>query len=308
MAAITFTLVDAAGLLPYAPQLAALEASITYPIDDGRDRFAIDHGRAYHPFFSELGEAYFLLALDGARVVGSVAGVFRRAYTPDGHRPGVYLCDFKIAASHRGTGLGRRMATHALWRALTDRAFWRWHLAWAAAMQGERGDVMRSARGLHPARLLRPEATLAVYFVPAQRLAALEPKGCPAPPWRAGLDLSPTVTSSCRGPGVASTAGRKDLRRVSTGEPWPLHHLVLGPRDWAPTWGHWLRACGEYVREREGGEAVACFTLDQRLGDHLRWLEAQGVAPGATCTVYVLRLPWRRGRKGAWVHLSPSEI
>lgn len=308
MGAVTLTVVDAAGLAPYAAELAALEASITYPVDDGRDRFAIDHGSAYHPFFSALGDARFLVALDGGRVVGSVAGVFRDAYEPGGHRPGVYLCDFKIAPSHRGTGLGRRMAAHALWRAATDRSLWRWHLAWAAAMRGERGDVMRSARGLHAASLLRPEATLAVYFTPAATLAALDPRDCPAPPAAPGLDLSPTVTQHGRGPGVTTTAGRKDLRLVSTGKPWPLHHLTLGPRDWAPSWGHWLRACGEYVSARDRGDALTCFTLDRRLGDHLAWLDAQGVSPGAACTVYVLRIPWLRAPETSWVHLSPSEI
>lgn len=308
MADLTLTVVDAAGLAPFASELAALEAAITYPIDDGRDRFAIDHGLDYHPFFSRMGDARFLLARDGGRVVGSVAAVFRDAYEPGGHRPGVYLCDFKLAPSHRGTGLGRRMAAHALHRAVTDRSLWRWHLAWAAAMRGERGDVMRSARGLHPARLLRAGATLAVYFTPAARLAALDPRDCPPPPRSPGLDLSPTVTRECRGPGVVTTAGRKDLRLASSGRPWPLHHLALGPRDWAPSWGHWLQSCGAFLTHTAGRDAVACLTLDHRLDDHRTWLAAQGVHPGATCTVYVLRIPWLRAPDTRWVHLSPSEI
>ena len=213
---VTLTVVDAAGLRPWAAELAALEAAITYPIDDGRDRFAIDHGAAYHPFFSAMGDPRFLVALDEGRVVGSVAGVFRDAYEMGGHTPSVYLCDFKIAASHRGTGLGRRMAAHALWRAVTDRSLWRWEVAYAAAMRGERGDVMRSARGLHAAHLMRAGATLGVYFVQAKTLAALDPRECPAPPSAPGLDLSPTVTQTSRGPGVTTTAGRKDLRLVST--------------------------------------------------------------------------------------------
>jgi hypothetical protein len=308
MGQITLQVVDAIDLRRWAAELAALEAAITYPIDDGRDRFAIDHGAAYHPFFSAMGDPRFLLAFDDGRVVGSVAGVFRDAYERGVHTPSVYLCDFKIAASHRGTGLGRRMAGHALWRAVTDRSLWRWQVAYAAAMRGERGDVMRSARGLHAAHLMRAGATLAVYFVPAKTLAALDSRDCPPPPTASGLDLSPAVTQTSRGPGVTTTAGRKDLRLVSTGDPWPLHHLTLGPRDWAPSWGQWLRACGEYVSASDGGEAVTCFTLDQRLDDHTKWLAAQGVTAGATCTVYVLRLPWLAAPTPAWVHLSPSEI
>ena len=41
--------------------VSALERGVTYPL--GHDRFAIDHGSAYHPFFSALGDARFLVAL-----------------------------------------------------------------------------------------------------------------------------------------------------------------------------------------------------------------------------------------------------
>src|SRR5207248_8774995 len=54
----------AAQLGPYAASLRALEEPIRYPIADGADSFRIDHGADYHAFFSRLGEAHFLLALE----------------------------------------------------------------------------------------------------------------------------------------------------------------------------------------------------------------------------------------------------
>ncbi len=303
---ITLRLVDADGLAPWAAQLAALEAAVTYPIGDGADRFFIDHGARYHPFFSGLGDPRFLLALDGDRVVGAMCGVFRDALDGDRRRPTAYLCDLKVAPSHRGTGLARRMALEALRRAATDRSLWRWRIAWAAAMRDARGDVTRSMRGAHAGRLLTPTATLSLAFVKAHALAALDPAPCPAVGPGVGLDLSPDVARTCRGPGITDTAGRKDLRLVSTGAPWPLVHLARGPSSWGPSLGRYLRDCGRALTDAGDGDVTTCFALDTRLAPQLAWLRAQGIDEGAVCTVYALRLarPWNP----PWVHLATSEI
>lgn len=290
-------LCDAAGLARYAPSLRALEREVTYPLDDGRDRFFIDHGERYHPFFSGLGDARFLLAAEGDRVLGSVAGVFRESREGGRGVPSVYLCDLKVHPSQRGTGLARTMAARALRLAVTDPSLWRWRLAYGAAMRDARGDVTRSMRGVHAGRLLAPEATLAVYFVRAGTLASLDPTGCPPPPTTPGLELSPRDL-----PAVTTTAGRKDLRRISNGAPWPLAHLTHGPAAWGASLGAYLRACGASLAPDE----TACFTLDQRLDDHVAWLRARGVCSDTVCTVYTLRLG-RRASTG-WAHLSPSEI
>jgi GNAT superfamily N-acetyltransferase len=306
--ALTLRIVDAAGLAPFARDLVALEASIEYPIADGADRFTIDHGEAYHPFFSALGDARFLLALDGDRVVGAMVGVFREANDCGRPRSAAYLCDFKVAASHRGTGVARRMATYALAKAATDPSLWRWRIAYAAAMRGERGDVTRSMKGAHAGKLLRPAATLAVYFASARALASLDATTCPKTPAGEGLDLSPAVRATCEGPGVTSTAGRKDLRLVSTGRPWPLAHLPIGPRAWGDSLAAYLRACGEWICARSGDDATVCFALDEALTEHVRWLAARGVSPGAACTVYTLRLAAPSRERPPWVHLATSEI
>ncbi|MBI3724212.1 GNAT family N-acetyltransferase, partial [bacterium] len=71
--------VESEALAPYAPGLRALEAGIAYPIGGGADSFRIDHGETYHPFFSSLGRAWFLVALAGEEVVGTLALVAREA-------------------------------------------------------------------------------------------------------------------------------------------------------------------------------------------------------------------------------------
>lgn len=302
---IRTVLVDAAGLAPYAAQLRALERDITYPLSDGAERFWIDHGPDYHPFFSQLGDAHFLLALDGDRVVGTLSGVLRAARANGVPVETAYLCDFKIARGHRGGRVARTMALTALGLAATQRRFQRWRYAYGAAMRGATGDVMRSARGLHPGRLFAPTATLRLFFARPEALASLDPAGCPLTPATLGLDLSPDVATA-HPLGLVSTAGRKDLRLVSSGEPWPLVHLGLGPNAWAGRWSDYLRRAGAAAQREQPG-ALACFALDERLTAHLDWATAAGLSSDTVCTVYGWRLPGGPPPT-AWAHLSTSEI
>lgn len=289
----------------WAPQLRELERSITYPLADGAEHFFIDHGPQYHPFFSSLGErAGFLLAFDRDELVGTFAGVLRRAQVGDAFVPSLYLADYKIRASHRGGLVGAMivwncvgMLRHPELR--TPRLFY------GAAMRGARGDVMRSARGVKRImRLTRPIASLAVYFADPSRLATLDLSQAPGPPRGRGLDLSPDSARLARGPGLTNTAGRKDLRLVSTGAPFPLEHLPFGPAHQPAGFGAYLRACGESLA---GSSARACFAVDERIQDRIDWLRGQGIEPGARCTVYAMRLPPAHGPID-WVHLATSEI
>ena len=293
---------DAAGLAPYAAGLARLEQGITYPVGDGADHFQIDHGPSYHPFFSSMGDAHFLLALDGDEVVGNVTGVVRTVRRRSRVAHGLYVCDLKVAPHHRGTGLARRMLLAGLASIAKEPRTRRVRLLYGAAMRGAAGDVLRSARGLNPLKLGRSVARLSLYFVRPEQLAVLRPDGAPPPPrLDAGLDLSPDAAEAW-----VDTAGRKDLRLQSTGAAWPLVHLPLGPVSWGGSLGAHLQRCGRELLTR-GVAGQACFGLDERLEDHVAWLRSAGIFPGASCTVYLLSLipSFRRVR---WVHLATSEI
>jgi hypothetical protein len=290
---------------PYQEALRRLEADIRYPIADGADHFRIDHGPNYADFFIGLGEAHFLLALDGDEVVGTCAAVGRFAEAGENRVAALYGADLKIAPAHRGGALARRF----LYRGFVDvfrpstRRRWPWRIAYVAAMRGARGDVTRSARGfLNPMRLARAAARLSVYFAQPEALAALPHHNCPPGPSDEGLNLSPDAKH--RPDGTISTRGTKDLCLESTGQAWPLVHLPLGPAAWRPTWGAYLAAGG---RALAGSGATVCFAIDERLADHAAWLAAAGIQPGATCTVYALRLPFGP-HPAPWVHLATSEI
>jgi GNAT superfamily N-acetyltransferase len=294
--------VFARDLGPYEAQLRALERDIKYPIDDGRDRFYIDHGEHYGEFFAALAPnkdpeaAGFILAMDGDRVIGTFGGILRVARFGDREIPSLYLADYKLAREYRGRGVGAKIM-RACMAMLQYPVIRKSRILYGAAMRGDRGDVMRSARGFNRVmHLARPTAELNVYFVPPDKLAALDLSHAPGPPSGVGLDLSPLGTDE-----TVSTAGRKDLRLESTGQPWALVHLPIGPSR--VNFGEYLKRCGE----RLPGESKACFAVDPRLEDHVRWLAGQGIERGARCTIYAMRLPGARGAVD-YVHLATSEI
>ncbi|HEX8790350.1 MAG TPA: hypothetical protein VF765_05310 [Polyangiaceae bacterium] len=301
-----FLFLPASEVGPYVEGLRAIERATEYPIADGGDTFTIDHGTDYTRFFTMLGhDARFTIALRGERVVGGVVGIARHVRICGKIVQAVYGADMKLAPGARGTGIGRKMAYWSFGLIFRHPELFTWRYAYAAAMRGAKGDVMRSTRGVHPARLAGRAAALAVYFVEPERLARLSLAGePPVPDPDAGVDLSFVTTGQVEPPGMVSTAGRKDLRLRSTGQPWPLVHLPLGPTAWNPSYGGYLKGCGEALA---GRKAIACFALDERMESHISWLAGQGIERGAVCSVYALDLTLR-GRRAKWLHLATSEI
>jgi hypothetical protein len=182
MSGVRFVLTDPGSLAPYVPELRRLEQSIRYPISDGADHFFIDHGPDYHPFFSGLGEAHFLLALRGERVIGSIAGVARSVTVGQREFRALYLCDLKVAAEERGRGLSRRLIQVGLGHVFRHRDLRRTRFFYGAAMRGDQGDVMRTAQGAHPFKMGSLSARLKLYFASPEVLARLDLTGAPPPP------------------------------------------------------------------------------------------------------------------------------
>jgi hypothetical protein len=291
--------VDAHQLRAYQDQLRALEGGIEYPIADGDDFFTIDHGEDYTAFFTGLGDPRFLIAVEGGRLKGTICGILRRCTQGGRTFPSVYGSDLKLAPEVRGTGLWKKMLWKGFWLSMRPSFLKQWKIGYVAAMQGERGDVMRTAKGMHAAKMGKASARLAIYFIEPAKLAGLDASGAPPPPPLVGLDLSPDAEAD-----FTTTAGRKDLRLKSTGKPWPLVHLPRGPHAWTPSFAAYLKRCGEALAGQPG---PCCFSLDHRLADHIEHLESRGIHAGATCTVYSFRMPGGP-RPEPWVHLATSQI
>ena len=308
MPKLTFKIVESYELSPHVEDLRALEAGMTYPLDE--DTFTIDHGEAYHPFFSEMGAARFLLVMVDGEVLGTMAGVWREVEIAGVVTPSVYLGDFKLAKSLRGGQVARKLAMYAL------KAWWQrttlggWNLAFGAAMRGDRGDVMRttSGGGYHAGRLLEPMAQQVLYFVSPSDLAKVSSRGEPL--WTTDYaDLTPGAAM-----GIERTEGKKDFQLQSSGKPWPLAHLPLAPQRCSQGYGEYLRRCAKILIEQDlssGRRSVACFGLDMRARHAIGWLARNGLEPGAHCTLYGVHFP-RRGHPSIhempYVHLSTAMI
>jgi hypothetical protein len=305
---ITFKIVESYELSPYVEDLRALEAEMSYPLDD--DTFIIDHGEDYHPFFSEMGAARFLLVLVDGVVLGTMAGVWREVEIAGVSTTSVYLGDFKLAKSLRGGEVARKLAMHVL------REWWQrptlggWNLVFGAAMRGDRGDVMRTTvgSGYHAGRLLEPMAKQVLYFVSPAELAKVSSRGEPL--WTTEYaDLTPGA-----GEGVERTDGRKDFQLQSTGKPWPLAHLPLAPQRCPLGYGEYLRRCARTLIEQDlssGRRSIACFGLDARATHAIGWLERHGLEPGARCTLYGVHFPGAAHpsiHEVPYVHLSTAMI
>lgn len=297
--------VPAGELGPYVPGLRRLEDGISYPIEDGRRRFTIDHGPTYHPFFSGMGEASFLVATSAdGRVAGCLACVAKRARVGGREITTAYLADLKIDPALRGGGVGRSLLTRALGHAVAAPRLLDWDLAYGVAMRGERGDVMRAVGARSPAAAARVLAHLHVFFVPAPVLALLDSQGAPAPP---SADEILDLSASRPRPLFESTAGEKDLRIVG-GADLPLVHLGRGPSSWGGPHGAYLSAAARALGPG-ADEALACFALDARLTREVAWLGRSGIRPSAAATVWGLFRPLRLSRRPRfeYVHIATSE-
>ena len=300
---ISIVVVDREGLKPFQKGLQELEESIRYPVDDGADSFYIDHGSDYAEFFARMGKARFMVVRDGSKVIGSFVGVWREADFAGKKATGLYFCDLKLHKSYRGRGIVQRMLWYALSRLPIRRDFQGWRFIYFAAMQKDKGDVANSFKGWHLGKIMRPVSEQLLYFVPVQQLRQLA-SGGPQSPDKPGLDFSPSNMNQ-----IEDTNGRKDLRLLSTGKPWPLVHIPKSPHRWDAPIGDYLRQCGESIHE-QNPDALACFGLDNRLQSHIEWLQQQGIPHGARCCIHGFSVPFLAPgmRQYPWIHLAPSEI
>ncbi|HEX3343199.1 MAG TPA: hypothetical protein VHS09_01450, partial [Polyangiaceae bacterium] len=112
---IRFVLVPPSGLAPYVDGLRAIERATEYPIADGTDAFTIDHGDAYYPFFSTVGQdPRFLVGLDGDRVVGGAVGMYRDVRIRGRMVRACYGADWKLGHAYRGLGVARDMMVYGM--------------------------------------------------------------------------------------------------------------------------------------------------------------------------------------------------
>ncbi len=293
-------ILEANEIQTYVKGLRALEASISYPISAGADSFQIDHGSEYHPFFSEMGKCKFMLFVDGSKVLGSLAGVWKDVSLGENKSVGFYFADLKLAPSVRGKGIPARMVRLAFLRWMFSKEYRGWNFIYFAAMQGVQGGVSRSFRGFHLGKITQPVARLLVFFIPVVDLLEL-PDGGPASGQADGVRLSPNVTDA-----VTWNTGKKDFVLASTGNPWKLAHLrPVG--SGGPRLGEELRSAGQEIQGIEP-TALGCLAVDERLTSVIEWLNQHGIQTDTYCNLHSVSFFGPSLRIFPWVEISTSEI
>ena len=204
----------------------------------------------------------------------------------------------------RGAGCRARFFWKGFRMLMSPQYLPRWRVAYVRgdARRAGRRHAQRDAASTSPSWRGRARASPSTSSSRAPRRPARRRRA--APPPRAASTSAPTPRAArrawCRrrdaricacvdGPAVASSA---PAARSGGVDAEPRGAICAAPaRRSSPT-----RAPGP-----------ACFALDERLADHVAWLAAQGITPGAVCTVYTFGLPGAP-KPAPWVHLATSEI
>ena len=302
---IQFHLVGESGVSQYAKELRTIEQDILYPLNLSGDYFSIIHGESYSCFFSQMGKSRFILVLDGQKLIGVMAAVWKNVSINNQPCTALYLADLKLAKPYRGKSVTQKLIWFALKKWLTDPECRRWDFVFAAAMQRSGGgDVTYSFKKLHPGKLIKFSNCLDIYFTSAEDLLRLGDDSPMLPP------IEDSACLSLSDKEIIDNTGLKDFKLQSTGEPWPLVHLSMPVKRWSEKFGSHLKECAEKMLG-ESAQKVLCFSLDSRLLSVKTWLNRYGIFHGAACNIHSCpntllgQSPLQQAR---FIHLDTSQI
>ncbi len=283
MSSITLEIIDSWEIYPYIDDLHELEQHMVYPVDES-DNFIISHGSHYHPFFSDLGAAKFLLLKEKSKVQGILAGVWRTIDIQQQQARALYLGDLKLAPHLRGKNLVVNMIWHGIKQLFKRADLGTWSVVYGVAMRGEKGDVLRSMdQPLHPSKWLDYHAQFNLYFVPPTQLLEL-PDNSPAPKPSPHVNFSPDRAQS-----LFTTRGTKDFILQSTNAPWSLVHLDLASQP-SLALHEALKSGAQDAVHSQPADALACFAIDKKRRDQIDWLANHGISSTSTCTLYAMQV------------------
>jgi len=262
-------------LKPYSADLRYLEQSIEYPLDNGEQFFTIDHGNDYTRFFNQQGDrSLFILILDGSKVIGSLAGVWKSVQFWRRPQTALYLADLKMAHFYRGKGIMKRLLWSLFWKWLFRKDFKGWDFLYFCAMQREGKGVDHSFKGLHIGSITRPVAELLVFMIKPELILNWKPLNSIS--LENSINLSPRHTKS-----VQWNEGAKTILNTVTGEPIRLGHM--DPALWYGDRAILHESAEGVMAQRD---ALACFAVDTRQTELLHSLQKGGITTSTVCKIF----------------------
>ena len=262
----------------YISEFREIEKSIEYPLEDGGNTFRIDHGSAYHPFFSQQGhKSRFIAIKNNNKVVGTLAVVWKTIKITNKNYTAIYFSDLKLDFKFRKKGIIHKLFWHLLKRWPFKKDFKGWDLAYYCAMLRDGKGVEKSFSILNPARLASATAMFNIYMVEPEKIGLLKWEENPAKNIKKFINLS-----SERNELVFWNDGKKDIISKQNESIMPLGHLH--PQFFINKYSSAHENAINEICNRDN--ALACFAIDSRDKQKIEWLISNNISTETKCRIF----------------------
>ena len=278
---IKLKIVESSDIMQYQNQFSNIEQSIKYPLDGGADSFTINHGNRYDHFFSNMGKTRFLIALESAKLCGSIAGVWKKIKINNKPLCALYVADLKIIAKYRGRRIPLKMVFHALLKYIIYQKYKGWKFLYYIGMNGEKGNVTKSFRGFHLGRLSKSICNQNIYIINPNDLENLSYFSF-IPNNGTTIELSPNNINK-----IITNRGIKDLTLQSSGKIMQLAHIHFQIDE------NLNQSISELVSiiKQKFYDYKLCFAVDTRNQKFINYLSQNKIESNTTCSIYTFHWP-----------------
>lgn len=274
---LKYHIVSEEQLNPFISDLRSIEKNIEYPLEDGTEAFFIDHGKDYSPFFTQQGyKTRFLIIENKDKVVGSIAGVWKRVFINKKKYNALYASDLKIIPKYRSKGIVKNFLWYLFIRWPFTKEFQGWDFIYFCAMQRNSRGVESTFKGVHLGKLTKPNGLLNIYILEPKKFTSIdldELQYCP----ENEINLSPNLTDD-----ILWNDGKKNIVSTKDGTIMNLGHL--NPSVFYLEKKERLSEALKEVSGRKGGKI--CFSIDCRNQKIINVFEKGGIYTDTKCRIF----------------------
>ena len=274
---LKYHIVNEKQLPPFIPELRSIEKKIEYPLEDGSEGFFIDHGKDYSPFFTQQGyKTRFLIITNRDKVVGSVAGVWKRVSINKKTYNALYASDLKLKPEYRSRGIVKNFLWYLFVRWPFTKEFQGWDFIYFCAMQRENKGVESTFKGTHLGKLTKPNCLLNIYILDPKELNRIDLEKLLYSP-KNEINLSPHLKND-----ILWNKGKKNIVSTRDGSLMNLGHL--NPEVFYINGQERLNNSIKEISDRKDGKI--CFSIDHRNKKILNVFERGGIYTETKCRVF----------------------
>ena len=297
---INFKIIESSEIIKYQNQFFNMEENIIYPLDGGADSFTINHGNRYDKFFSEMGKARFVLALESGKLCASVAGVWKIIKINNKNICGLYVADLKTISNYRGFKIPLKMIFYTLIKYIFNQKYKGWNFLYYIGMNGDKGNVTNTFKGLHLGKLSKSTCNQKIYIINSNNLNKLTHFDF-KPQNGTTMELSPNNLNK-----IITNRGKKDLTLQSSGEIMKLAHIHFQINE------NFNKTLSKILKKitDQFSDYKLCFAVDERNQTFIDFLSQNKVESNTTCSIYTFNWPiiGYNLKRHKFISLSTAEI